>query len=268
MSQFFNTILYEPLLNALIFIYDILPWKDLGIAIILLTLLIKLLLFYPSLKGLRAQKQLQDVQPKLEALKKEYKDDKEELGRQMMQFYKENKVNPFSSCLPMLIQLPILWALFKVFFGGLGTDPSTGLLMADQVQHLYGPLQATYSHTAINHMFLGFVDLSATKNIVLAVITGIVQFFQAKMLQSKKAAVRSDGAKDENMAAALNRQMLFIFPVITVIFGYQFPAGVTLYWLSSTTFTWVQQLIFMREKHKDDKQAVEEGEVKVIDTKK
>ena len=113
MGQIFNTILYEPLFNALIFIYNVLPWKDLGVAIIILTFLIKLLLFYPSLKGLRSQKSLQDVQPKLEEIKKQYKDNKEEMGRQIMKFYKENKVNPFSSCLPMLIQLPILWALFR-----------------------------------------------------------------------------------------------------------------------------------------------------------
>ncbi len=248
MKEFFTTVLYEPLLNTLIWIYDVLPWKDLGVAIILLTLLIKIALFYPSLKQMRSQKALQEAQPHIDALKKQHKDNKEELGRQIMKFYKENKVNPMSSCLPILIQLPILWALFKVFFGGLETDPNTGVLVAAQLEHLYGPLREAYQSEPIRHMFLGFVNLADKHNIVLAALAGIVQFLQAKMLTTKRAAVKTAGSKDEDFAAAMNKQMLYFLPIITVIFGYQFPAGVTLYWLSSTVFTWIQQLIFLREK--------------------
>jgi YidC/Oxa1 family membrane protein insertase len=249
MREFFTTFLYEPLFNVLIWIYDVLPWKDLGIAIIILTLLIKIALFYPSLKQMRSQKSLQDAQPHIDALKKKYKDNKEELGKQIMQFYKENKVNPLSSCLPRLIQLPILWALFKVFFGGLATDPTTGVLVADQLNHLYGPLREVYQIEPIKHMFLGFVNLADKHNIVLAVLAGAVQFLQAKMLTTKRAAVKTAGSKDEDFAATMNKQMLYFLPIITVIFGYQFPAGVTLYWLSSTVFTWIQQLIFLKEKN-------------------
>lgn len=258
MADFFNTVLYEPLFNLLVWIYDVLPWKDLGIAIIILTLLVRLVLFYPSLKGLRSQKALKDVQPKLEALKKKYADNKEELGRQMMQFYKENKVNPFSSCLPLLIQLPILWALFRVFFGGLATDPQTGMLVANQLTHLYGPLQAKYAITPFTHTFLGFVDLAATKNIILAVLSGVVQFFQVRMLASKPPQVLSKGSRDENLAASVNKQMQYLFPIMTVVFGYQFPAGVTLYWLFSSLLTWIQQLVFLRERNKEPKQKDEE----------
>lgn len=250
MTDFFNTFLYEPLFNLLIWIYDVLPWRDLGIAILILTLIVRLILFYPSLKGLRSQKSLQAVQPKLEELKKKYADNKEELGRQMMQFYKEHKVNPFSSCLPLLIQLPILWALFRVFFAGLATDPQTSILAADQLAHLYAPLQQKYAATALTHTFLGFVDLSATKNIVLAVLSGVVQFFQVRMLSTKKPPVSSAGSRDENLAASMNKQMQYMFPILTVVFGYQFPAGVTLYWLFSSLLTWLQQLIFLRERKK------------------
>ena len=93
---------------------------------------------------------------------------------------------------------------------------------------------------------------------ILAAVAGLLQFLQSRMLQAKKAPVRSEGAKDENMAANINKQMMYIFPIITVIFGYQFPAGVTLYWLSSTGFTWIQQLIFLRERKKDDKENEQE----------
>lgn len=250
MKDFFYTVLYEPLFNTLIWLYDVIPGNDLGLAIIALTLIIKFLLFWPSLKGLRAQKALQEIQPKIEELKKKYADDKEELGKQIMQFYKENKVNPFSSCLPLLIQLPILWALFKVFFSGLATDPTTGLLAANEVEHLYGSLRDVYATTPIDQTFLGFIDLSANKNIILAVLAGGAQFLQSRMLMHKRVSLKTKGAKDEDMAAALNKQMMYIFPLLTVAFGYQFPAGVTLYWLTSTLFTWVQQLIFLKEKKK------------------
>lgn len=252
MGGFFNTFLYEPLFNVLIWLYDIVPGHDLGVAIILLTLFIKILLFYPSLKGLRSQKSLQDMQPKLDELKKKYADNKEELGRQIMQFYKEHKMNPFSSCLPILIQLPILWALFQVFFNGLKTDPATGILVADQLQHLYEPLRAIYTSTPLGHTLFGIVELAKPHNIVLAVLAGLTQFMQARMMSTRRAPVKSKGAKDENMAAAVNKQMLYLLPVMTVVFGYQFPAGVTLYWLASTLFTWIQQLIFLRERKKMD----------------
>jgi YidC/Oxa1 family membrane protein insertase len=218
-----------------------------GIAIILLTLLIKLVLFYPSLKGIRAQKSVQDIQPKLAELKVKYKDDKEELGRQIMQLYKENQVNPFSSCLPLLIQLPILIALFYVFLNGLKLDPGTGVLLQDSLNHLYEPLRSQYANIAINKEFLGFVDLTATKNIYLAVAAGLAQFFQAKMMQAKRPVVQTEGSQDEDLSVMMNKQMLYVLPIMTVIFGYQFPAGVTLYWLASTLFTWLQQLFFQWE---------------------
>lgn len=265
MKEFFYTVLYEPLFNFLIWLYDVIPGGDLGVAIIILTIVIKLALFWPALKALRSQKALQEIQPKIDAIRKEYADDKEELGKQIMEFYKENKVNPFSSCLPLLIQLPVLWALFRVFFGGLETDPTTGILMAEQLEHLYGPLRDIYSVTPINTTSFGFLDLSASKttaSLILAGLAGLFQFLQTKMLSAKRAPVKSEGAKDENMTAALNKQMLYVMPIITVWFGYTFPAGVTLYWLCSTLFTWGQQLIFLRERKKMDD---EDGET-VVDT--
>lgn len=245
MGQLFNTILYEPLLNLLIWLYNTVAFHDLGIAIIILTVLIKAALFYPSLKQMRAQRSLQDAQPAIEEIKKKYADNKEELGKQIMLYYKNNKVNPFSSCLPLLIQLPILLALFQVFRAGVITTDA-GLLKPDQVTHLYGYLQSIYTTTPINHISFGFLDLSHSHNIFLAVAAGIMQFLQAKMLSTKKAPIRSAGSKDEDMTAALNKQMLYIFPVMTIIFGYQFPAGLALYWLVSTFITWLQQIYFLR----------------------
>ena len=135
-TEIYYTILYEPIFNAMIWLYDVLPFNDMGVAIILLTLAIKIVLFWPSLSALKSQKKLQETQPKIAEIRAKYKDNKEELGKHLMEFYKENKVNPFSSCLPLIIQLPILIALYRAFFHGLQLDATTGLLQPDQIAHL------------------------------------------------------------------------------------------------------------------------------------
>lgn len=256
MSQLFNTFLYEPILNTLFYLYHVVPGGDFGVAIILVTIIIKLVLFWPSLSALKAQKSLQDTQPQIEEIKRKYKDNKEELGRQLMDFYKKNKVNPFSSCLPMLIQLPILIALYRVFLQGLEVDPQTHLLAAEQVNHLYGSLQTIYQTTPIKTTFLGFVELSKNHNIYLAVLAGLAQYASSKFFSTKKPVVKSAGSKDENITAMMNKQLLYMMPIMAVIFGYQFPAGLSLYWLVTTLFTLVQQLYFFRLKDKWSKKDV------------
>ncbi|MDD3102158.1 MAG: YidC/Oxa1 family membrane protein insertase [Patescibacteria group bacterium] len=119
MIQFFNTILYQPLLNLLVFFYNVIPGHDLGVAIITLTVILKLILFPLSRQSLKSQKALQSLQPKMEEIKKKYPDQKEKQAKMTMELYKENKINPFSSCLPLLIQLPILIAVYQVFNTGL-----------------------------------------------------------------------------------------------------------------------------------------------------
>ncbi|MFA5995988.1 MAG: YidC/Oxa1 family membrane protein insertase [Patescibacteria group bacterium] len=248
LGQFYNIVIYQPIFNGLIYLYHVLPGHDLGVAIIVLTIFIKLLLFWPSLSALKSQKKLQDTQPKIEEIRKKYKDNKEEQGRKLMEFYKENKVNPFSSCLPLIIQLPILIALYRAFFQGLQVDPTTHLLAAGQVQHLYGYLAQIYSVQPINITMFGFLDLAAKHNIVLAILSGAAAFFQAKTMQSQRPVVKSAGSKDEDVATLMNKQMMYLLPIMTLVFGYQFPAGVTLYWLVSTLFSLGQQLYFLRVK--------------------
>ncbi len=243
-GDLFNAVLLEPLLNALVFIYHYIP--NLGVAIIILTLIIKGLLYFPSRSSIIAQKKLQETQPKLQALQKKYKNDREELGRQTMKFYKENKVNPFSSCLPLLIQLPILIALYRAFLAVAQTDPSTHILMAEQLQHLYTPLRDIFTTKAINSMFLGF-DLSQTGNWILAILAGAATFWQSSMLMRKQPP-KVPGAKDESAMAGMNKQMRYVMPAITVFFGIQFPAGLTLYWLVSNLFTIGQQWLVMKKK--------------------
>ncbi len=245
----FQTFFYQPILNLLVFLYDIIPGHDLGVAIILLTVIIKLLLLPLSRSSIKSQKAMQDIQPKIDALKQKYKDNKEAMSRAMLGIYKENKVNPFSSCLPLIIQMPFLFAVFRVFRNGLTN----------------GSLDLVYPFIArpesINYISFGFVDL-AQRNVVMAVMAGAAQFWQSKMMMTKRPAVKGPGAKDEDMMAIMNKQMLYFMPVLTVIIGLQFPGGLALYWLTTTILTALQQLWLFRKKNgKSD----ETGKGKIIE---
>jgi len=189
-----------------------------------------------------------------------------------MAFYKTNKVNPFSSCLPLLIQLPIFMGFVSRFFNGLnGIDPETGIIAVEQLDHLYGYLRDFFTTNPISTKFLGFIDLAATKNVYLAVLAGLAQFFQSRMMYSKKNKDKiknkipnKKGAKDEKMTEMMSKQMMYFMPLITVVFGYQFPAGLTLYWLTNTLLMIAQQAIFVRDK----KEVIGVIEGEKVETKK
>lgn len=240
----FNVAIYEPLFNALIALYRFLPGHDLGVAIIILTIGIKFLLYAPSLATIKNQRSQQEMQPKLAEIRKKYANDKQEMGRQIMALYKEHRSNPFSACLPLLIQLPILWGLYQVFFNGLHLD-ANGLLVPGQVQHLYDGLRSVYSTTPVSTMFLGFINLAARKNYSLAILAGIFQYLQSRRLMQRQPP-KTEGSRDEQFAAVMSQQTTYLFPVITVIIGISFPAGLTLYWIISTLFTIIQQELYFR----------------------
>ena len=115
MVNFFTAVFYQPILNLVVAIYNILPGHDIGWTIVILTVIIKAVLYPLSKKAIEGQKSLQNLQPKLEEIKKKHAGDKEASSRAMMELYRQEKVSPLSSCLPLLIQLPFFWAIFKVF---------------------------------------------------------------------------------------------------------------------------------------------------------
>jgi len=245
-GDIFQVILYQPFLNALMVLYRFLG-QDMGIAIIVLTLIIKTLLFYPSLSQLKAQRSLQETQPKLKELKEKYKNDQAAYSKAVLAFYKEHKVNPLASCLPLLIQLPILIALYQVFIAGIVPDPTTGFLATKQLDGLYAPFRDFFTSAPLHTMSLGLFDVSHRKNILLALFAAAATFWQSRMLLAKRPPKEAGaGGKDEDQAAAMNRNMAYIMPVATFFFSYTFPAGLALYWLVSTLFQILQQWIFLR----------------------
>ena len=234
MVYLFQEIFYRPILNFLVFLYNIIPGHDLGVAIILLTIVIKLVLHPLSLKSLKSQKELQEVQPKIDALKEQYKDDKEGLAKATMELYKEHKINPFSSCLPLLIQLPFLLAVYRVFRDGL----------ANRLGLVYSFVSKPET---INAFSFGFLDLSKP-NIILAVLAGAAQFWQAKTMMAKAPKKAETNSKQPDMAAMMNKQMLYLMPALTIFIGVSLPGGLTLYWFVLTLLTALQQWFMFRKK--------------------
>jgi YidC/Oxa1 family membrane protein insertase len=234
----FHEILYRPLFNLLIWLYDVIPGADIGFAIIVLTVVIKLVLWPLTNASLKSQKALQDLQPKLDELKAEFKDDKEKLAKAMMELYAKEKVNPLSSCLPILVQIPVLIALYQVLADG---------LRPESLSALYAFVR---NPGTVDAMFVGFVNL-AERSIPLAVLAGILQYFQTKMLIARRPPrqVRgSEGAKDEEMLTAMNNSMMYFMPVMTVVLGATLPAGLTLYWVTINVVSIVQQFLVFRHK--------------------
>lgn len=234
LGQLFHQIFYQPLLNILVFFYNTVG-QDLGLAIILITILLKLITYPLNTRALKSQKALQTLQPKINELKVRHKGDKTGLSQAIMELYKTEKVNPASSCLPLLIQLPFLIAVYQVFRAGLQT--SAGL------QDLY-PFIANPGILKV--ISFGFLDLSQ-RNIILAVLAAIATFWQSKMLPQAKPA-KVEGSKDEDMTAVMNRQMVYVMPFMTLIIGISLPAGLTLYWLTMTLLQAAQQWYVFHKK--------------------
>ncbi len=247
-GHIFTIICYQPLLNLLVVTYNLLPGHDIGLVILILTILIKLVLYPFSLSTIKAQKSMNELQPKLNEIKIKFKDDKERQAKETMSLYKEHKINPFASCLPLLIQLPFLIAIYQVF--------NTGLRSGD--------LSLVYSFVSnpgkINTIAFGFFDM-AKSAWILAVLAGAAQFWQTKMMLVKRPTIKNKdgGAEDEDMAAIMSKQMTFMMPLMTVLIGWSLPAGLVFYWLLLTVFTGLQQLITIGKK--------KELPVEVIDTK-
>lgn len=233
----YHAIFYNPIFNLLIAFYDFVG-KDIGVAIILLTVAIKLLLWPLSAAALRSQRALADVQPKVEELKKKYsgKERQEELAKAMMALYSQEKVNPASSCLPVLIQLPVFIALYRSLSNGLKSGGFEAL-------YAFVPHPQTITPT-----LLGLVDLSRP-SVPLAVLAGVTQYFQAKMMVTRQQPKGTPGAGDEQMLATMNKQMMYMMPVLTVVLGWKLPGGLALYWFVMNLLTVLQQHYFFKKKN-------------------
>lgn len=252
MAEIFHAAIYQPLYNALVFFYAGIPVHDFGIAIILTTILIKAAFFSLSRMQIEQQKRMQEIQPKLKAIQEKYKTDKAEQTKAIMACYKENKVNPFSGCLPLIVQLVFFITFYRVIIN----ISSSGLVVngADIYSFVPNPGE-------IKHLAFGFLDMVQASP-VLGALGAIAQYFQTKMILPQ--AGPTDGKKEEkkdgdmpDMAAIMGKQMLYIGPALVFFFSFQFPAALSLYWFVSTLLAWAQQKwIFSKHKAAADTPAL------------
>jgi YidC/Oxa1 family membrane protein insertase len=233
MGNLFNLYLIKPFFNALILIYNFFPIHDIGVATIILTFIIRLILYPLFHKSTKQQILMNRLQPELQKIQKEFKDDKEKQVKAQMELYKKYKVNPLGGCLLTLIQLPIILAVYKVFLNGFA---------ADQLNNLYNFVTRP---EIINANFLGIVDLSKT-NVILVIISAALQFIASKMIMPKKSetnlpSTNETPAPAQKMTNMMQKQMLFIGPVMTLIILFPLPSIIALYWSATTIFSIFQQ---------------------------
>ncbi len=243
---FFRTFFYNPVYNLFAALVLIFPGYSLGWAIITITLIIRLALLIPQQKMLVSQRRMQLIQPKIKAIQEEHKGDQATIGMKMMELYKKEGVNPLGSCLPILIQIPILIVLYQVILNI--SNPAN-------LAHLYHIdwLQSFRNITITTHFFgLELEKSGGIVGIVLGVLTGGLQFGQMWLSQKKIKAnqpEKEEKPKDPNMPdmQQMQKMMIYIFPAMAAIFAFQFPAGVGLYWLVGTLFMIVQQAVANRQ---------------------
>ena len=205
----YTQIFYEPLLWGLIFLSSNLPGHDLGLSIILLTFAVKVILFPLTHKTLKTQSVMKKIEPEIKKIQTENKN-REEQARKLMELYRAHGINPFSGFFGIFIQLPILIALYHIFWKGLILLPA-----------------------GINTVFLGFIALTEA-SVGMAALAAISQFWQAKLAIPPKQNNVGDG--QPNMANMMQKQMLYVFPVIIFMIAYKLPAAVSLYWTSMNIF--------------------------------
>lgn len=225
MVEIFNTILYWPLFNLLIFLTWLIPGQSVGWGIIALTLLVRAAMWKLQAKSITIPLQQRQYTDEINDIKEKYAKDPAAQSQALIAFYKEKGISPLAGCLPLLIQLPILITLYHVFVNGLKSyDPS---LLYSFTSHL----------ETLNKIFFG-LNLAEPNKIVLPLLAAVLQFGQTKHMQM----LNPPTGKSSDPAVMMSKQMLYIFPVMTFIISSSFPAGLALYWVTTTAAGWAQQV--------------------------
>ena len=226
----------------MILILDYIPWINVGVAVVLFTCIVKVILFPLSQKSVKTQFEMKRIEPELEEIKLKYKDDKKLQAEKVMEIYKEKGINPFSGILLMLIQLPVLIALYYIFLrGGLPTIDHNTLYSFVKVPDI------------INMNFFG-MDVGA-KSTIFAILAALAQFFQMQLTipkapKPKEGEKKPAGFKDE-LAKSMNMQMKYIMPIIIFLVARSFPVVVSLYLITSSLFA-IGQELYMRKKSTEE----------------
>ena len=232
MIEFVKTLLYYPFLNLLTFYTWLVPGHHIIWGIILLTLTVRFALLIPTKRQAQSQRKTMQLAPLIEDLKKEYGDDKQGMAVAQMDLYKKNGINPFGSCLLGIIQIPILLILYRAILHGISVDSP----------YLYAWLPRP-DH--VKTVLLGIDLLKPDHTYILPVLAAGLQYLQMRLTIPK-----FDKGVTVDPAIAMQKNMMYIFPLLTLFIAGSFPAGVAVYWVVSTGFSVVQQYYVNKEKFK------------------
>ncbi|KKT15005.1 MAG: Membrane protein insertase, YidC/Oxa1 family [Parcubacteria group bacterium GW2011_GWF2_44_8b] len=231
MSFLYHTFFFDPLYNVLILLFKLLPWADAGIIVILLTILVRLIMFPLSRKAVLTQVRMAEIAPDLAKIKEQYKDKAEDQAKLTLALYREKGVNPFSGILVIIIQIPIIFALYQIF-----------LYFPEVKSSLLYSFVTAPGH--INTTFLGFLDITA-KSAPIALLAAISTFFQFQISMKGQTPPKGNSFGD-NLTRSMQTQMKYFFPVIVFFISYKISGVIALYWLTTNLFTIGQELFVRR----------------------
>jgi len=233
----YHTIFYQPLYNALVLLTNILPFHDLGLAIVILTILVRFILFPFSHRSVVTQRKMKKIEPEVNKLKEKFKKNKEEQTRQIMALYREHGISPFSGFLMLLIQFPVFIALYMILRQGTEANQQFLYSFISFPQH-------------INTVFLGLVDISKS-SYVISFLAAASQFFQVKLsMPAVKKAVSGSGSFKDELQKSMGIQMKYIMPVLIFFIAQRFSSGMALYWTTSNIFAILHEIIVAKKSEK------------------
>lgn len=236
-SSLFHGLFYDPLYNLLVFIIQHVPGGDVGLATIIVTIIVKVILFPLSKQATKTQLKMKVLEPELAKIKEQYGSNREEFGRKTLEFYRNNQLNPFASFFLILLQLPVIIALAYIFIsGGLPSIKS---------ELLYSFVQVP---SVISTLFIGLVDVGG-RSIILSIIAGLAQFIQIRLsvpAYTAPANPTKNPSFSDDLAKSMNVQMRYIMPLIMFFVCLSVSGAVALYWITGSIFTIGQELYFRR----------------------
>ncbi len=234
-SSIFHAAIYDPLYNGLVFLVDVMPGHDMGLAVIALTIVVRIILIPLSRRAVQAQLAMKKIAPEVEKLKAQYKDKRDEQNKAIFALYKSAGIHPFASFGLVLIQFPILIGLYWVFY-------KSGFPQVDR------SLLYSFVHppAMINMHFLGLIDMSS-KNVILAALAAITQFIYTRLSmgprEKKPESTPVEASLSGDMAKSFDLQARYVLPVIIGVIGYTIPSAAPLYWATSNTFMIFQEYL-------------------------
>ncbi len=249
MAHLFNLLLVVPIINILVAIYKILLFAHIpfafGFSIIVLTALVRLVLYPLTASQLRSSKKMQELSPHIQRLKEKHGKDSKTIQSETMKLYKEHGVNPVAGCLPLLIQLPFIWGLYSVLNQVVHLDSHTVQAKINSMVYssslkISGPWDTNFFGLPLGDSPSHLIHTIGPIVILIPVLTGLLQFIQSKMLFS--SAPKTPGVKkNEDFATTFQSQSAYIFPVMIAFLSWGFPIGLSLYWNTFTVFGIIQQ---------------------------